>query len=201
MAQKWYQKAGVQAAIVTDSFLLVATVLTVFPRSQENILSNKAHTRDIEKWLRTPEPRGVQRNAFGAPAIDVSVIDYKHPSVDEFHFFGGPSCEISSQRKRIYGASFSASQTQCVYIDFGIAVHDSSHDIPVTLHKRFLYPDGRVLCDQDITSTIQIGNIRQSWFFGCSGRHDGSNWPTGMYAVEISIDGALLGRGHFEVQS
>ena len=189
-----------QSAIAGGVFVLLAALITVLLGRSDHSPKNATGVENIEKLLSLPEPRGLQRNMFGAPALDVSAIDYKHGSVDEFHFFGGPSCDTSSQRTRVYSNTFSASQTRCVYVDIGVAIHDTSKDQPVTLHKRFLRPDGTVLCDADFASTIKAGKTRESWVLGCSARAGRAEWPTGRYMVEVSINGALLARGHFEVR-
>jgi hypothetical protein len=146
------------------------------------------------------EPLGLQRNAFGAQALDALLIRYRHSDVDEFRLFGGRTCDTPSTADRLYGTSFSASQTVCVYADVGLRLHDTSRDRSIILHKRFLYPDGTVLCDENYRSATTASKTRASWVLGCSGRRLASGWPIGDYSVEISMDGVLLAAGQFNMR-
>jgi hypothetical protein len=159
------------------------------------------HFESAEQLL-APEPKGTQRNIFGTPSLDLSVIDFKHPSVDEFRFFAGPgaSCARPGQSRRLYSDTFSSFLTECLYLDIGVALHRTADTLPVKLHVRFLFPDGKVLCDKDHDSKLGGGKSRQSWVLGCSGRVGNAKWPVGKYMAEVSMHGALLGRGHFNMR-
>jgi hypothetical protein len=82
-----------------------------------------------------------------------------------------------------------------MYLDIGFILDGSYQKKKLKLHDHWLYPDGSVLCDKTNLFVTKPKNNTPSIHLGC--RPYGRKWAPGEYKVEISMNGAIIARGHF----